>query len=194
MVANYLAGARADLARSALWLAVDGDADGGEPAARTEPTARCPSRACPDGCGCRVADDSGRPMAVPWQQCPGGATGRRGPLKTGCPHGHVGSSPHPGHHEIQLENHVRADIQLQLVRGCPRICPHTQSPVRLPACGAGGAPEPNMHGDRQTIMGAVGVGLGVLSAVVASVWRDAVRICRLIWPNAAVGYGCPTRR
>ena len=43
VVANYLAGARADLARSALWLAVDGDADGGEPAARTEPTAAVPA-------------------------------------------------------------------------------------------------------------------------------------------------------
>ena len=43
VVANYLAGARADLARSALWLAVDGDADGGEPAARTEPATAVPA-------------------------------------------------------------------------------------------------------------------------------------------------------
>ena len=31
-----------------------------------------------------------------WRACPGGATGRRGPLKTGCPNRHVGSSPTPG--------------------------------------------------------------------------------------------------
>ena len=38
VVANYLTGARADLARSALWLAVDAEADAGELAARTDPT------------------------------------------------------------------------------------------------------------------------------------------------------------
>ena len=43
VVANYLAGARADLARSALWLAVDADADAGEPAARTEPITAVPA-------------------------------------------------------------------------------------------------------------------------------------------------------
>ena len=43
VVANYLAGARADLARSALWLAVAADADAGEPAARTEPATAVPA-------------------------------------------------------------------------------------------------------------------------------------------------------
>ena len=43
VVANYLAGARADLARSALWLAVDTDADAGEFAARTDPTTAVPA-------------------------------------------------------------------------------------------------------------------------------------------------------
>ena len=43
VVANHLEGARADLARSALWLAVDGDADAGEFAARTEPTHTVPA-------------------------------------------------------------------------------------------------------------------------------------------------------
>ena len=43
VVANHLGGARADLARSALWLAVDGDAEAGELAARTEPTHTVPA-------------------------------------------------------------------------------------------------------------------------------------------------------
>ncbi len=43
VVANHLEGARADLARSALWLAVDGDADAGEFAARTEHTPAVPA-------------------------------------------------------------------------------------------------------------------------------------------------------
>ena len=43
IVANYLAGARADLARSALWLAIDGDA-GRQPTPEDEP-ARPDSRA-----------------------------------------------------------------------------------------------------------------------------------------------------
>ena len=43
VVANYLDGARADLVRSALWLAVDADADAGELAARTEPTPAVPA-------------------------------------------------------------------------------------------------------------------------------------------------------
>ena len=43
VVANYLAAARADLARSALWLAVDTDADAGEFAARTDPTTAVPA-------------------------------------------------------------------------------------------------------------------------------------------------------
>ena len=48
VVANFLAGARADLARSALWLAVDAEADAGEPAARTEPTTAPTGPAAPD--------------------------------------------------------------------------------------------------------------------------------------------------
>ena len=43
VVANHLDGARADLARAALWLAVDGDADDGELAARTKPTHTVPA-------------------------------------------------------------------------------------------------------------------------------------------------------
>ena len=43
VVANHLAGARADLARSALWLAVDAEADSGERAARIEPTTAVPA-------------------------------------------------------------------------------------------------------------------------------------------------------
>ncbi len=43
VVANHLEGARADLARSALWLAVDGEADTGELAARTERTPTVPA-------------------------------------------------------------------------------------------------------------------------------------------------------
>ena len=36
VVANYLEGARADLVRSALWLAIDGDPDAGEIVLRNE--------------------------------------------------------------------------------------------------------------------------------------------------------------
>ena len=42
VVANYLEGARADLVRSALWLAIDGDADAGELTLRTEIVATAP--------------------------------------------------------------------------------------------------------------------------------------------------------
>ena len=43
VVANYLADARADLARSALWLAVDAEENAGERAARIERTTAVPA-------------------------------------------------------------------------------------------------------------------------------------------------------
>ena len=45
VVANRLEDARADLARSALWLAVDSDVDAGDLAVRTGPTPAVPAAA-----------------------------------------------------------------------------------------------------------------------------------------------------
>ena len=43
VVANYLEGARADLVRSALWLAIDGDTDAGELVLQSEVTETAPT-------------------------------------------------------------------------------------------------------------------------------------------------------
>ena len=47
VVANYLEGARADLVRSALWLAIDGEADAGELVLRTETSEPLPAAPLP---------------------------------------------------------------------------------------------------------------------------------------------------